>query len=96
MTINLVEKLASGSSSPVQLKSGRYLLAVSGVFDSASVQIHANIGVATATPMTDLLYTGPAAQIVWIPSGTYYAVISTPGASTAINVAVALVSQEVT
>lgn len=96
MTINIGANLAQGAtSSTVVISDGEHLLAVSGTFGGAVVNLYANIGVASDTPITPIAYTGPNSDIIWLPNCTVYVVVVGGDGTTDINVAMAQVASKV-
>lgn len=93
MTINIGADLAQGvTSNAVQISDGEYFLAVSGVFGGATVNLYANIGVASDTPITPVAYTSASSDIIWLPNCTVYVDVVGGDGTTAINAAIAQVA----
>jgi len=86
----------NGDTQSVPIQAGRYLFAVGGVFDGATVTFKLNIGPATGVPVAGMAYTAPIAEIVWLPACTAFITVSVQGASTDVSVAMAPVALEVT
>lgn len=92
-TKTLADSVTSdGGTDPVSIPCGQYLLALSGEFGGATVQLHVNIGKATAVPITDAAYTAPSGEVVWLPNCTAYVVTTSASASTNVTVAIAELS----
>lgn len=97
MTINIAKGLGSAETSvTVQVPSGQYLIAANGNFSAAaSVQIYANIGVATGTPLTGAVFTEGGVKILWLPDCTVYATVAGGDGDTDVNVSMSLASQKI-
>lgn len=96
MTIPIAENVtADGTTEAVQVTAGRYMFAVGGTFDGASVTFTINVGPAVSVPIAGMTYTEPKAEVVWLPSCTVFITTSLTGASTNIGAAIAPVLLDV-
>lgn len=86
---------ADGDTNAVKVQQGRYLFALSGEFDGATVDFKVNIGVAESCPVQDMSYTASNAVVVWLPNCTVFATVSSAGASTDLNMAIARLALDV-
>lgn len=85
----------NGDSAAVQVQAGRYLFAVGGTFDTATITFKVNIGPAVGVPISGMAYTAENGEIVWLPDCTAYVTLSSVGAATNVSAALAPVSLEV-
>ena len=74
-TINLTETTANN---PKQIEAGQYLLAVSGIPSSQTVDIRINVGDARGVAITDAQFDADGTKVVWLPNCTVYAAPSFP------------------
>ena len=96
MTIKITESVTvNGSTEAVQVSAGRYMFAVGGTFDGASVTFTINVGPAVSVPIAGMTYTEPKAEVVWLPSCTVFITTTLAGASTDIGAAIAPVLLDV-
>jgi hypothetical protein len=79
---------ANGNTAPIQVESGQHFLAVGGTFGNATVALMANVA-DVVVPITDVSYTAPGSDIVWLPTCTIFLAISGATGTTAISAAIA-------
>ena len=91
-TITIVDGLvADGDSAAVQILAGRYMFAAGGAFGGGTLTFNVNIGPAIGVPVTDMSYTAPGAEIVWLPACTAFVTL-VDSTSADINVALSAVT----
>ena len=96
MTIVVAQAVTANSTTGnVQIPAGRYMFAAGGNFDGATMTFEITVGPSVDVPVTEMQYTAPKADIVWLPACTCHVVITAAGASTNVNGALALVALDV-
>lgn len=91
-TINLTN---TSQSSPVQITSGQYLLAVNGIEQGDTAQLYVNVGEASDVVVTDALFEAAGTKVVWLPNCTAY--MAYPGqAPTGYRAALASLATDLT
>lgn len=74
-TINLT---SSTPFDPVKVAAGQYLLAVSGIPASESLDIVVNVGDAKGVAVTDANFTADGTKVIWLPECTVFVLTSFP------------------
>jgi len=70
LTINVAEKSSDGDTAAVQIESGGYAFALSGLNSGASIEMHLNIGQEDSVIFKT--YTEDSYDIVWLPDCTMF------------------------
>ena len=91
----VLNRTTDGSSTPVAIEAGEYMIAISGEFDGASVQIDLKLGVIPFAPITDASMTAPGAIVIAFPDCSVRITVLSAGASTNVSAAMARLSTHV-
>lgn len=91
----VLNQTTDGSSTPVAIEPGEYMVAVSGPFDGATVQIDLKLGVIPFAPISDASMSAPGAIVIALPACSVRVTVSGAGGSTSVSSAIARLSTHV-
>jgi len=91
----MLNRTGDGSTEPVAIEAGEYMVAVSGPFDGCTAQIDLKLGEIPFAPITDAAMTTSGAIVIALPACTIRVTVSGAGGSTDVSSAIARLSTHV-